>query len=59
MDLLDARGDYFFPKLGLKKEEEAVRDQVKELTDPCRGVTGLLLSVKIKHSEFTTNSMNE
>lgn len=53
------RVETIFSQTRAKKEEEAVRDQVKELTDPCRGVTGLLLSVKIKHSEFTTSSMNE
>lgn len=42
-----------------EKKEEMMRVQVKKLTDPCRGVTGLLVSVKIKHSEFTTTSMNE
>lgn len=36
-----------------------MRVQVKKLADPCRGVTGRLVSVKIKHSEFTTTSMSE
>lgn len=39
---------FFFSQTRAKKEEEAVRDQVKKLSDPCRGVTGLLLSVKNK-----------
>lgn len=39
---------FFFSQTRAKKEEEAVRDRVKKLSDPCRGVTGLLLSVKNK-----------